>query len=355
MDSTILRALVEEGRAGRRAALVTVVETKGSVPRHAGSAMLVKAEGGFLGTVGGGRGEAAALEAARLALAQNRPALLKVEMLGEAALGPDMICGGTSRMLVELIGAASIYEAAFEAALRGERSLLIRRLPAVEGEGGFDPEPFVIDESLAPRRGAPRLFETGAAETCLRSGKPRAAEEGRSFYDPVFPSEKLLILGGGHVGLAVAKLALELDFTVTVGDDRPEFVAPGRFPAAVSVVSGSYTELISAFPFDAATYVVIMTRGHLFDLECVRAALPKPGRYLGFIGSARKTRLLLEQLGKDGFDAARVGALYAPIGLDIEAETPEEIAVSVLAELIAVRHNAASLEAHNLARKKRRS
>lgn len=355
MDSTILRALVEEGRAGRPAALVTVIETKGSVPRHTGSTMLVKAAGGFLGTVGGGRGEAAALEAAAKAIRSGLPAVIKVEMLGEAALGSDMICGGTSRMLIELVGAAAAYELALEAALRGERSLVIRSLPADEGEAGFDPEPFVLDETLDPRGSAARSFDKSLAEACLRSGKPRVAEEGRSFYDPVFPQEKLLILGGGHVGLALAKQALDLDFIVTVGDDRKEFAAPGRFPPAVKVVTGSYSDLVAAFPFDAATYVVIMTRGHLFDLECVRAALPKPGRYLGFIGSARKTRLLLEQLAEDGFDAARVDSIYAPIGLDIEAETPEEIAVSVLAELIAVRHNAASLEALKLARKKRRS
>ena len=137
--------------------------------------------------------------------------------------------------------------------------------------------------------------------------------------------------------------------------DRPEFAAAGRFPPKVDTLTGDYLSIVESFACDGATYIVIMTRGHLQDLACVRAAFRKKHRYLGFIGSARKTRLILEQLRLEGLDPAGVEAIFAPIGMDIAAETPEEIAISILAELIAVRRNAPALSSINEARKKRRA
>ena len=107
-----------------------------------------------------------------------------------------------------------------------------------------------------------------------------------------------------------------------MADDRKEFSAAGRFPPGAQAVCGSYAETIGKFPFDSATYVVMVTRGHLTDLECVRAVLAKKYRYAGFIGSERKAKLLREQLRSDGFDQEKIDALHAPIGLDIKAETP---------------------------------
>jgi xanthine dehydrogenase accessory factor len=156
----------------------------------------------------------------------------------------------------------------------------------------------------------------------------------------VFPQEKLIILGGGHVGQALAAMAAGLDFEVTVVDDRTHFAAPGRFPPAVRTLCAGYAEAIGAFPFDSATYAVIVTRGHLFDLECIRGVLARKYRYAGFIGSARKSKLLKAQAVSDGFEKSRVDTLHAPIGLDIAAETPAEIAVSILGEIVAVRRNA---------------
>jgi xanthine dehydrogenase accessory factor len=124
---------------------------------------------------------------------------------------------------------------------------------------------------------------------------------------------------------------------VTVADDRADFAAPGRFPAGVKTVCAGYTDAIKAFPFDSATYAVIVTRGHLFDLECIRGVLGRTHRYAGFIGSARKAKLLRAQAVNDGFDKALVDSLHAPVGLDIAAETPAEIAVAILGEIVAVR------------------
>jgi xanthine dehydrogenase accessory factor len=131
-------------------------------------------------------------------------------------------------------------------------------------------------------------------------------------------------------------------------------VAEGRFPAAVRAVQCGFAQAVADFPFDCATYAVILTRGHLLDLECVRAVLKRPCRYAGFMGSARKTRLILEQVLKDGCDPARVASLCAPIGLDIGAETPEELAIAILGELVAVRRNAGLLASLQREREARR-
>ena len=122
-----------------------------------------------------------------------------------------------------------------------------------------------------------------------------------------------------------------------MGDDRPEFVAAGRFRPDIATKQGSYSDIVAAFPFDPATYVVTVSRGHLFDLECSRAVLKREFRYAGLIGSKRKIGLILDQLRADGYPDELVASLHSPIGLDIGAETPEEIAISILAEMIHVR------------------
>jgi len=270
--------------------------------------------------------------------------MLTLEFQGTQVEGTDMICGGTSRLLVEPLGALTDparapYRAAWEKLSRGERTLLVKML-------GDVPKVTVLDEarttlvgalpsSLAVRPGAER------AERALATGAAVFLREDDVFLDPVFPDDKLLVLGGGYVGQAVAWHAVRLGFTVTVADDRAEFSGAGRFPPGVRALCGAYTGVVESFPFDAATYVVMVTRGHLTDLECVRAVLRKRWRYAGFIGSSRKARLLREQLSRDGFEAARIQQLHSPIGLRIGAETPDELAVSILGEIISVRRNAA--------------
>jgi xanthine dehydrogenase accessory factor len=327
---------ISEGHEGM--ALATIIEVKGSSPRHPGTKMLVGAQTGPVGTVGGGKGEARALEACRRSLEDRRCALLTVEMVGVDIGGLDMVCGGTSTMLIECLEDRAPYRAAREHLARGERVLLVK---GIQGDG-----PVTVSVAVLGQDGAAIWGQAAATAPALRAlacGQPWFDAEAGTFYDPVFPEEKLLILGGGHVGKALAALAPGLGFAVTVVDDRPEMVAEGRFPAGVRAVQCGFTQAVADFPFDCATYAVILTRGHLLDLECVRAVLKRPCRYAGFMGSARKTRLILEQVAKDGFDPARVASLCAPIGLDIGAETPEELAIAILGELVAVRRNAGLL------------
>ncbi len=335
MSVEVIRAAAGSGGG---VALVTVIGTQGSVPRHAGSKMLVRRTGEIVGTVGGGRGEAMALDAALRSIEEKCSRTITVEMQGVEAEGPNMVCGGTGTMLVEYVPDIMPYSSAYQALEAGRRTVLVKKLEGMAGGAAGVVSMAVLEESGPPPCGFE--LDQQAAAFCMATGRPLLSEENGLFYDPVFPQEKLLILGGGHVGQALAAIAAGLDFEVTVVDDRQDFAAPGRFPPAVRTVCAGYTDAIKAFPFDSATYTVIVTRGHLFDLECIRGVLARTYRYAGFIGSARKAKLLRAQAASDGFDKARVDALHAPIGLDIAAETPAEIAVSILGEIVAVRRNA---------------
>ncbi len=339
MDLDIFKAIVERQE---RLVLATSIDVKGSSPRHPGAKMLLDGTGVRLGTIGGGRGEASGLEACRRALGSGRPELLKLEMLGTDVAGTDMICGGVHTLLIEPVTAAEPYRIVLDHVSRGEQVLLVKRL-ALSIEGVPSLELAVFDRRGAQVSGPPIGMEPTAALRFLQATQPRFDEATSTYCEPVFPVEKLLILGGGHVGMALAAAAVPLGFEVTVVDDRPEVLAEGACPESVHTVTAGFSEAIAGFPCDAATYAVVVTRSHTLDLECVRALLPRNYRYAGFMGSARKTRFIIEQVLQDGFDPAKVAALWAPIGLDIGAETPEELALAILGELVAVRRNAGTL------------
>ena len=327
--------------------LCTVMRVSGSAPRHAGSKMLVGPAGRILGSVGGGRGEALVLAACQEVLAPGvPPRVLDLDMQGLDIQGPHMVCGGRSRILVERLDGRQPYAQALDRLARGEAAVLVK---ALEGGGTA-----VADGSGAWVGEGLRAARPDVLQEVLDSGRAHLAEAEGLLYDPLRPPDKLLILGGGHVGQALAALAPTLGFQVTVGDDRPEYLAPARFPAAVATLGGTFTEIVGRYPFDPATFVVIVTRGHLADLECVRAVLRQPYRYAGFMGSRRKARLILEQVAAEGFDPAKVEALHAPIGLEIGAETPAELAVALAAELVAARRHPECLAATHQARKARR-
>jgi xanthine dehydrogenase accessory factor len=326
--------------SGGDTALVTVIDVQGSVPRHPGSKMLVKSTGAILGTVGGGKGEAAAIELAVKCIGTKRSDALTVEMQGTEAEGDGMVCGGTCRLLVEYVADTTPYAMLLQRLERGEKVLLVKKL---EGPAEGTPAAVTIavhGEGGALLQGVNAHPDDDTAAQCLRTGKPAFSRDAGVFYDPIFPEEKLLILGGGHVGRSVAVMATELDFKVTIADDRAALLAPARFPPGVKTICGSYADVAREFPLDSASYVVIVTRGKASDLECIRAILNRTYRYAGFIGSTRKAKILLDQLREDGFPEEKVAAVHSPIGLDIKAETPAEIAVSILAELVAVRRNA---------------
>jgi xanthine dehydrogenase accessory factor len=311
--------------------------------------MLVGGPGGQMGTVGGGRGEALALEACRRSLAERASALLRVEMVGTDVIGQVPVCGGVNTMLIERVEDPAPYACAWARLDAGERVVLVKRLR----DGRVDLA--VVDEQGVALCGRVEPDEARMAVRALEKGQVQYDAERQMLWDPLLPQEKLLILGAGHVGQALAAMALPLGFAVTVVDDRAEFLAEGRLADGVATMAAGFDQAIAGFPFDAATYAVVVTRGHQSDLECVRALLGRRYRYAGFMGSARKTRLVIDQVRREGFDPAKVETLCGPIGLDIGAETPSELAVAILAEIIAVRRNAPMVTALHRERDARRA
>ena len=180
------------------------------------------------------------------------------------------------------------------------------------------------------------------AEEVLKGRKPRLVHvplrEGWAevFLEPVLPEPHLLILGGGHVGQKVATLAKEVGYRVTVIDDRPEFANRQLFPQADEVICESFASALDKIPIDPSTYIVIVTRGHRHDYDCLRRVISSPAGYIGMIGSLRKVKGIMEALAAEGVPEESLARVHAPIGLDIGAETPAEIAVSILAEIIQV-------------------
>lgn len=352
MEHEVFR-MIAEGH--ERMALATIIDVKGSSPRHPGTRMLLRAETGRLGTIGGGEGEARALQECRISLEDGRPALLRIEMFGMYVDGPEMICGGTHTILIEPLDTlVGLYRTAKERLAMGERVLFLKRIhPRLDGSLTVDVA--LLDQTGTPIQGAMDATMALPVARALGTGQPYFDEQSSVYYEPVFPEEKLLILGAGHVGRALAAAAPPLGFRVTVVDDRPEILAEWTNPDGVRPLLADFGPAIAEFPFDSATYVVVVTRGHLCDLECLRALLKREYRYAGFMGSARKARFLIEQLLQDGFEPAKVDALWGPIGLDIGAETPEELANATLSEMIAVRRNAKLLPQLKQARRARRA
>ena len=249
--------------------------------------------------IGGTKGEMDAVVAA--ALAKNPAARLCISAIALETLSAAV---AALRRLVELSGSQGLW--------------LLRRL-----EGEKVTETRALTEGEAPELAAylkdATLFQDGILTI------------------PVSRPGTVWLFGGGHVSQALAAVLAPLDFRVAVYDDRPEFTGEDRFPLAVKRVAAPFGELRRHVPLGPDDYLVIMTRGHQADFEVLRETLRAPVRYLGCIGSRRKLAICRDRLLAEGFTEAEYARLHAPIGLAIGAETPEEIAVSIAAELIAVR------------------
>ena len=220
-----------------------------------------------------------------------------------------------------------MYDKILERIGKGESAAMLTYLPS--GSGPLDKKVLYSD----------RDFENTPADirNAVDSGVPFFSEKaGRQVFAETFhPKERLVVLGGGHIALPLVKFASEAGFSVTVADDRPSFANPSRFPWAERVICETFSDSFDILELSEYDYIVIITRGHRHDTLCLRRILA--GRepfYLGMIGSKRRVDGVKQMLFDEGFDAERIGRICTPIGLDIGAVTPEEIAVSILAELI---------------------
>jgi xanthine dehydrogenase accessory factor len=255
----LFEEIVKMRRAGRRAALATIVHTNGSIPSYESSRMLVREDGSIAGTIGGGCVEAEVWAAAKEVMQKEAPRKMVFNLNNEAKYDNGLICGGTLEVFVE----------------------------------------------------------------------------------PILPQPMLYVFGGGHVSMAVAKAATAAGFGIGVVDDRETFANQERFPMAQEIHT-SYEDAFEKIHPNAASYLVIVTRGHKEDMRVLAWAVRTEARYVGMIGSKRKVLSVYRALENEGYKPEEFERVYAPMGLEIGALSPEEIAVSIAAELVAVRRNAAT-------------
>jgi xanthine dehydrogenase accessory factor len=336
-------------------AIAMVVGVRGSAPRHLGTMMLFKPDGRTIGSVGGGRVELEAAKAASRCLDSGSSLGIEIEMVGKEATGSAPICGGNLQLLIEYVADPSVYAAAAAALARGAGIVLAVGIvpPGESRVGGLFQGAF--DRSGSPLAGEAGDVDRAGVAEAVSAELGVAIQRGTRVYIHVKSADRLLVLGGGHIGLALARFGVELGFRVFVGDERPEYTSRDRFPAAVETIHGTYREIIGGFEFGDSAYVVVATPSHQSDLECVRAVMGRGYRYAGFVGSRRKTGMILERLVEEGFDRTEVESLRAPIGIDIGAETPGEIAVSIMTEIVAARRNSPALAIMDKDRIRRRS
>jgi len=337
----IASAGYEHLKNGTDFALCVIIDKSGSTPREVGACMLVSRDGRNFGTVGGGLMEHGTQLRAKKVLEQKKAALIHFDLTNEDAGKAGMICGGDTDIFIDYVDASNpVYLD------------LYRRMSDVFHTGmrawfGIYPE---LDEEVhqclllvdgtvygAYVDDAGKLI---SGQMQFRGFDVFTVSEQRSLYLRQIGSEaKAIIFGAGHVGLQLAPIVHALGFETVVIDDREEFANKERFPYVdrVLAVQSLEHDVYQHESCDENTFVVILTRGHSFDRDVLEQTLHTNARYIGMIGSRPKRDKIYDYLLKKGFTEKDIARVYSPIGLDIAAQTPEEIAVSIAAELIRVR------------------
>lgn len=337
MDDIITQALAGLGR-GEVLAVATIVARQGSTPRTAGSKMLIGRQGGsgpvlLAGTVGGGLLEGMSMDAAARVMASQQPQVIDFDLSGELAAGTDMICGGKLSIFVEPLTAADIpfFEALLEARRNG-RSLFSATWLDGGGRWLFGPNDGP-NSPACPDAGQLLREVHGLSLATIVCVGVRSC-----FVEPWPALPQLILAGGGHVALSTAQVAVSAGFGIIVLDDRPEFADSRRFPQAELVrVAPDFVDCFAGLALNERSYIIIVTRGHVHDGVVLEQALATRAGYIGMIGSRRKRDAIYESLRGKGVGEQQLARVHCPIGLPIGAETPEEIAVSIVAECIAHR------------------
>ena len=346
----ILSEIVVALRNQESVVLATIVASSGSTPLPSGSSMLVRRDGKTaVGTIGGGAVEANVIADAKEFFSGNLSSVVKQFELSEGDLEVGMICGGTIDVLIEKItsDALPLFSQLMSLWDAGGDCILLRAVDLTKLNVRRKIVDGTAQQTLQLSQSADLLEELGVSGEkflpCLqRSHREESVGRvsglrGELIIQPIAGTQPLIIFGGGHVGRSLSRLAALSGFSVMVVDDRAEYALQSRFPEAARTISKSWSEAFGDLKIRPATSIVIVTRGHQSDAEVLHQAVTAPARYVGMIGSKKKVAATFARLLKDGVPLAELKRVHAPIGLDIGAVTAEEIAVSILAELISAR------------------
>jgi xanthine dehydrogenase accessory factor len=332
---------------GKKVALATVVKAYGSAPRPAGAKMAIAETADFVGSVSGGCVELAVIEEALEVLKTGRPKLVAYGITQDMLWEVGLACGGIIHVFVEPYDAALEIFEALKARVEAQAPAVAATV--VRSENFLGRKAVVLDGgSVFGSLGDPELDRQAVADAlgALEAERPEVKtyrlgdQEVEVFYDPYPAPPKLVILGGVHTAIPLAKMAGEVGFRVIVADPRAKFANRERFPTADEILVAWPEEALARVGVDRSTYIAILTHDPKIDEPALRAALNSPARYIGAIGARKTHAERVEKLRSWGFSDEQISRIYAPIGLNIGAVTPEEIAVSILAEIIAVRRQA---------------
>jgi xanthine dehydrogenase accessory factor len=345
--------LVEMHKKGRLSVLATITKQSGPSPRGIGTKCLIFDDGSFAGTVGGGVVEARTLQEAKKVFEKPLPVCIEFSLKGTDVADTDMLCGGDVAVFLEPVSPKSqihlmVFQKAKKTADQGGTGLLATVMDQQEWQGGAIPRLFM--EKSGERTGSlggMRGLEDALLERmdriltsrvpCILPLRGRAGTQVEIFVEPVVSDPVLYVFGGGHVSRQIVPLASRVGFQVVVIDDRMDFTQVGDFPEARDVYRLRFEDVVDRLTVDELSYLVIVTRGHMHDKRVLAQALKTKAGYIGMIGSSRKRDMIYNKLLEEGFIQKDLSRVHSPIGLDIGAETPEEIAVSIVAELIKVR------------------
>lgn len=325
--------------------VATIFDQTGSAPRTAGAKMAVRSGGAIISTIGGGRLEADAIRLAGEAFQSGQMLIQPFDLVGKDVAEMDMICGGKGEILIDFIDAADdhnlqIYQAAAECMERREKAWLITAFHDASTVGRGRQQCLVKrDGSLIGRfDGDPQFLAKLTAGPAKISIHAEALDKRRFLVEPIRHAGTAYIFGAGHVSQKIAPLSESVGFKTIVLDDRAEYANYARFPEASEViVTPSFDHCLPKLTVDEDTYLVIVTRGHLHDKTVLAQALRTKAGYIGMIGSRTKRDKIYHALLNEGFSKQDISRVYSPIGIMIGAETPEELAVSIVGELIKVR------------------
>lgn len=343
-SESVTETATKQLESGSPLVLVSLVGLEGSTPRHGGARMIVGADGKPHGTIGGGLLEAAAITASRLALSAKQSRMMSFELDGTGTDG-KMMCGGTASVLIDVVPPtkenADLFRACDSLVQSGKEfyfltvfndekhGLSVLGHSLLQNDGTLNGTYSWKDDELDMLKS--ELHNVSAASV-LSVGNRQV------LIDPIRKTKTLYCFGAGHVAIPTAHLAALVGFRVVVLDDRPEFANAQRFPdAAEVIVPSSFDGALEDLPINADSFIVIITRGHRFDRVVLEQALRTDAGYIGMIGSLRKRDAVYSSLLAEGVSAEDIKRVHSPIGLPIKAETPEEIAVSIVAQMIAER------------------